>query len=543
MALSDRDKLILKARAQLELRQRQQAPTEEPEVTEPSLLQQAQTAITEGIDVPPSIQRAAQIVETPIRIGRGIGLGVGEAVKGVEAQLAPTVLPGVPVRPEVAPQIVEQLPAAVEAFKRGLDPDFTPQNTREEIFGTIGELGTVLPITAPILSMTAKHPGIGGAVTFGTLHTIRQAARDGRIVPLDIAKEAAIAGVLPIINPTIQQTVRGSKAVLKGLFKRSAKVDEEALDALLENPQLLNQFTGLRSAITEKAVNVQRAIAKAHAQVGQVLSKYKEDTLGIVSRLEDPIVTRVPKTAEQLDETFNVLSNSIKTKALPDNKLIERALELRNDIYELITFKPGVTLPPLQGKVVTQLKNRANRINEMISGLKGGKRLRLIEKAYSDITKSYESIQNKLSTPGKIEDFFTKFMRKEGDLDEALGTPSEILEKLRKIEQRSKMSIIKPLIREISSRQFKEIAPQGFSGSILAAIAAALAVTQRPALAATIGVVSSPRGVAFVLPKAQRVGRILKQAGNIMARADTRALIGSLNLLYGNETQEVKETK
>jgi hypothetical protein len=516
---------LLKAKAKAKQLQAKQ-------IQKPSLIQQAKTVATKGFPVSPGVQKAAQILETPIRAARAGAIGYGETIQDAEAR---SLL--LPMTAQTLQQQAANIPAAREAFREALQIDFEAQGTRQEILGAAGEIAGISLMTMPILATTTKHPGVAGALTFGALKTIQQASREGRIVPVDVAQEAAIAGVLPAIKPATAAVSRAMRSTLRGLFKQTARIDTAAFDALIDNPKLMTQFKGLREGITEKSLNIQKSIVRAHNKVGNLLGRYK-DKLGISTKLTEPITDVKAPKPEDLDDAFNVLMDAVKTKSIPDNRLIAQLVELRSNIYNLTTFKPGQTLPALSDKVTAQLKNRAARINEVIAGLKGGKRLRTLEQSYAKLTEVYERLQQKLSTPGKVEEFFGRVMRREAEMDEILGTPGEIMNLLRKVEKRTGEKIIQPMIDELASRQFQSITPHGFSGSILAGMAALLAFPQHPGLAGTAIAVSSPKVVSKLVPAAQKLGEGLKTIGKVISRADARALISAISLLQGGITDD-----
>jgi len=514
MALSNKDKIILKAKAQLELRTR---------TAEPSLIERGKQAITKGFQVSPGVQKAAQLAQVPIRAGRAAAVGIERATRGVGSQLGALALPGGPVTPtgqQALGQVAAQAPQAIEragaAFKQG----FEPQDPRERVAATAGEIGAISLATFPILAR-AKHPAVTGGLTFSTLEAINQAANEGRIEPIEVGKEFALGASLPLVAPSAALVVKGTKSVLKGILKTSTRLPEKALDTVLDNPKLLKEFAGTQKEISKRVVNLQKAIVQSRQRAGGVLQKVKKK-LGVDRPLEAPIRETPTRTPTELDSAFNqakVLSNS----NAPKKEKILALLDLRQELDDMLSFaKPGQTVTPISGRVESQLVNRRNEINTILNKI--APRLRKAEAGFAKTAQTYDEIQRAIATPGKAEDLMVRLFKGE-NLDEVLGSKKDLLQALRKVEGISKQKLIEPIMKELASKSLRVLEPQGLSGSILAAVAAALAIVQRPGLAGVVALTSSPRGAAAILPAAQRVGRGVRQVGKAVSDPRTRALI------------------
>lgn len=498
---------------------------------EPSSLSQKWS---EGVDVPAVVQKGAQVLETGIRAGRAAGVAVGQATDGMGAPQNPTNVV-MPLGMEQLTGMAARVPGAIKRGMEAFSPDFQPTEGRESTFADLGEMGASMVITYPILGLGARNPSVTGGLTFGAMEAIKQAAREGRIVPREVAKEAAVAAALPQVVPAVQAVSNATKNLLKGVLTKTAKVPEKAIDIALDNPALLNEFSGANNAIRDKVISLQKTISDSRQNAGKVLSKVRKN-LGIDRPIEAPIEDELVKNPKVLDMEFNKLPELLGKISDPRTKL---ALidDLRINIKSALTPpKPGSTLPPISDRVSAQLNDRLSKLNTMIEGIEGGKRLRLAERGFASTAKVYDELQTAMATPGKAEQVLERLFKGE-NLDDVIGSKKTMIDLLTKLERKEGVKLVGPIMSEFSSRAFSSIEPKGFSGSVLAGVAAALALLNQPALAAGAAVASSPRGAIEIVKRGKQVSGAMKLAAKTVASPMGRAAISSQRLFSGTEEE------
>ncbi len=494
----------------------------------------------EGFDVPPVVQNVAKVAETGIRAGRALGVAAGEATRGVGLpSIAGALNPagmGLALNASQISQMGQNIPGAADRAKAAFSPSFVPEDGRESTFADLGEIGATLVQTYPILAAGSKHPAVTGGLTFGAMEAIKQAAREGRIVPDKVVKEGALAAALPAIIPATQYVSTGVKNLLKGLFSKTAEVPEKAIDIALDNLKLLDEFSGLGDDVRKGAIEMQEAVIRSRKNAGQVLEKVQK-RLGVWKDPKAPIAKTVEKSADVLDAEFRQLTEEVLPAIADPKAKLKLAYDIRKSFKGLLEApKPGTTLPPINSEQSKQVMDRINTLNTMIEQY-GGKRLRLAEQGFSSVAKVYDELQTAMSTPGKAEQLLERIFKGE-NLDDMIGSRKTVMDLLKKLEKKEGANIVDPLFKQFAARSFKSFEPKGFSGSILAGIAAVLAILQRPGLAAGAAAISTPRGAFEIIKRSKQAGEVVKKGAEVIAKPATRSLIGGQQLFGGTEEEE-----
>ena len=494
--------------------------------------------LKEGFAVSPGVQKAAEVLETPIRMGRAAAVGVGEALKGSGLEVAASPVTG--LMPQTVSRIAGNVPGAIDRAGAAMDPNFQPANPNEAIAATIGETGAMALEMLPIM-MAVRNQAVAGGLSAGTLETIRQAAREGRIEPLEIGKEVGIGAALPMIKPAAEWVTRTSKTVLKNLIHiaSSKHIPEKAIDIALDNPKLLEEFTGLGDDIRDKVLTLQKSVQTSRQTAGKLLNETRKE-FGIDRPLSRPIKVTTPKNPEQLDKDFNDVMSTLPyvTKPGPKVKFIDKMIHEIREALE--PPKPGTTLPPISGEVEAQLTDRLKRLQEVLDTFPEGKKLRTAEKAFSETARMYDEIQQKLSNPDSAEQLLLKIY-KGADFEDLLGTGKSALDALTKIGKETGTDLVSPIMKELSARSFKQFAPQGISGALLTSVATILAAMRQPALILGGAAVSSPRVAFTTLQAAKKTGKAINKAAQGLSSKPFRAALEGYRVSNNNEDSNEKE--
>lgn len=492
MALSEAEELEL-----LELEE-QEALAEVPEEPKPGMVQQIKDTFTQGFDVPPVVQKGAQILDAGARAGKAVGVGLQNAFEGSGLGMQ-NLLPGNPMNQQQSIAVGQNAPAALVRTKAAFKPDFVPANDKEAMAGELGETLAVSLEMLPIIAAGEGHPALASGLTMGGLEAIKQASREGRIVPLEVGEQAALGAALPLIVPTTKTLVNTTRNVLKSFLSKTAKVPEQAIDTILDNPRLLQEFSGTSDDIRAGVVELQKAVVESRKRVGNILGKVKKE-LGVANDLSTPIVDAPMRTPAQADDAFRTFQETIMPSEIDPSQKLKEAVAVRHQIKELLTPpKPGTNVPPISSMVEAQLMDRLTKLNEIITKLPGGSRLRAAEDGFAKTAQLYDELQRTLATEGKAEEFLMKLFKGE-DLDDVLGSKATTMKALRKIEKQHGKPLVDPIIKHLSARALKTFESKGLTGNVLTGVAAVLAMIKQPAFAAMAAVASSPKGVASTLP-------------------------------------------
>lgn len=152
-----------------------------------------------GYSIPPLIQKAAQMLTTPIRGFRAMGVGAQRAMQDVSPR---AMLPLIgSMTPTDVASIVKNAPMALDRASAAVKPGFLPQvgeRTGSMVGEAAGTAGLMAPIAAIAPGSLAIQSGVGAATT-GGLSATMDASEEGRFFPKRTAVNAAVGGLLPIL--------------------------------------------------------------------------------------------------------------------------------------------------------------------------------------------------------------------------------------------------------------------------------------------------------------------------------------------------------
>jgi hypothetical protein len=465
--------------------------------TSPSLLGKAARFVADAVipgvsSIPPNvqdamisregIQKAAQVVTTPIRGMRGLGVGAERLISG-----------------DAPSQALDRSAAAVK-------PGYIPQ-PGEKLGAFAGEMAATAPIFeaaggGSLLSQVAK-----GAMSAGTLRTIQDAAERGDVHIPDVVFSSVLGGVIPLVIPTAQTVFRALRATNRVAGAMGTTLTTDATEALAKDPTLLSKYQGTAEAIGEKVQKVQKALISQHEKVVQFLERvrnnigFREPFMSQADRIAKEGLT--PKPVQDIVEEFQVLKNGkvpveamrkaqkitsedrsvmgilikktevnrpgkiTKTEMqIPDKLRLRELYRLRESIDDYLTFPQGGGDVPRIGRGDQNfLQTMRAKVNSIIEEIPGGKTLRMADEAYSLSRKLYDDLQKKLATQGKAEQVIQQIL-KGGDINEVIGLKGDNLRLLQSLERKTGQKFLEPLKKELAAKSFREMKATGISGVV-----------------------------------------------------------------------------
>lgn len=239
--------------------------------------------------VPAPVQNVAEQINVPGRIGRGIGVGLGDASRstGIEPMNA---FPQSPVSAQQIPRIVNAAKDPLQTLRnlkdslvrgaQGMRPGFqpTPQETPFANVGEgVGNAAAAIPLGGTSIPATAA--AMGGL-------TALQQASQGQVKlapsipksPIDLIPDSVIgntifsgmAAAAPDMIQAFRQSVKNTALkVLPRTFAKTASIPEQATSMAIQNPRLTKSIGDLESNIQDQAQKVMGALKQAKTQIGE----------------------------------------------------------------------------------------------------------------------------------------------------------------------------------------------------------------------------------------------------------------------------------
>lgn len=276
------------------------------------------------------IQKTADEINIPSRIGRGVGVAVGGASEATG--LSPSNLnPGIPITPEQITELIhaaknpqETLKKIAEAAVRGYQvaqPGEKPTK-KEEPYAKTGEAAANLAsiIAGGIAGKSLQGAAqlafdtalAGGSVALpqaqsGAVKVLPSATDEGNAIkdfaanpgiktglnmlPDSVVGNALIPGVskaIPKVTNAFQDAVKAvSLKTLPGIFKGTAGIPQQATEMAIKDPAILKQLEGTQQAVSDKVNKVIDAVQEAKLQVGQSLGKIFKKYAGMDSPVDE----------------------------------------------------------------------------------------------------------------------------------------------------------------------------------------------------------------------------------------------------------------
>lgn len=243
-------------------------------------------------------QKLAQVATAPIRGLRGLGVLAQALVAPGEDRF------GEEPRPKT---VGEAFHRAAEAVKPGYQP-----RAGERLGAAAGEMAaTALPMAATGGGGLAAQM-LKGALSNAALTTLTEASERGNVEPVDVGVSAALGGTIPIFGPSLKVVARAMRSGSKVAATSGTTLEREAVDELLKNPKLLDEYQGTAAAVGEKVKSIGQALIQQHEEASQVLDKARK-AIGFRERFSDSM-RRVqkegfqPANVQEIIEDFQVLA-------------------------------------------------------------------------------------------------------------------------------------------------------------------------------------------------------------------------------------------
>lgn len=450
------------------------------------------TAIQDAI-----LDKAEELGLTPTamqRGGRALGVGLQRAVEG-------SVATG------KNPLSLENLTESM-SFERGaaaFQPGFVPERG-ERTGALLGEAAASAPAFAVGGGGGVMAQALKGALTSGTISAIQQAADNGDIEIRDVIYSAVLGGSLPLIAPSIDKIINVVREVARVGAPAGTTLTREAVDALTDDPKLLQKFQGTAESVGEKVIKVQKALVAQHDKISGYLERVRQN-IGF----REPLSTQLsrvskegfqPKSVQDIVQEFQVLkkghvpveairaARKVKTEdrsvmgillgkterripgkitktemPIPDKLRLRELYRLREAIDDHLTIPQGGGDVPRIGRADQNfLQAVRSQVNSLIETIPGGKTLRMADQAYYLSRKLYDDLQKKLATQGKAEQVIQQIL-KGGDINEVIGLKGDNLRLLQTLERKTGQKLLEPIQKELAAKSFKEIKPTGYMGA------------------------------------------------------------------------------
>jgi hypothetical protein len=434
-------------------------------------------------------RKAAEVLATPVRGFRGIGVGAQRLMEG------------------------DQLGQALDRAAAATKPGFQPKEG-ERLGASAGEIAA----TAPMMVLTGggglMAQVLKGALSSGALTAVMEASDRGDVEPIGIATSTALGGAIPLLGPSLRVVARalrgtGRAAATSGTSLAGAK---EAVDELAADPRLLEKFKGTAASVGEKVKAIQDALIKQHEEAGAILNKSRaaigfresfEDSMNRIQRegfraptpseiiadfqilSKDEIPVEVVRKAQRVQRTEQVLSSYEPSEGameyakrfveipehttetmvrIPPKARLRDLLRLREKVDDLINFpRVSADVPQIGSADQAFLKQLRGKINNIIEGIPGGKDIREADHIYSESRRLYDDFQKSLATQGKAEDIVRQIVRG-GDVDGIVGKRGEYVRLLQAIEKKTKKQLLDPARKEFAAKAINEVQPTGWTG-------------------------------------------------------------------------------
>lgn len=483
---------------------------------------------------PSLLQKTAQALTMPIRGFKGLGVGAELLAEKALGKNSSNTL-GAP-DPKSIGEIADR---AAAATKPGYEPKYG-----ERAGAAVGEMAATAPLMAATGGGNMWAQAAKGALATGTYNAVTQAADRGDVHPAGVVFSTVLGGAIPLIAPTfgvIARAIRGGGEVAG---THGTTLERDAVDELIKDPKLLEQYKGTAEAVGEKVKNIQQALVDQLDEAGAALAKAREK-IGIGEPFQDSLARVAqegfqPADPREIAKRFQVLTadeispamvqqarkgafgeaaKEIVKTAAPGKAGMKIAIKLdpatqlrelyglRSEVDDLINYPAmSADVPKISSVDQGFLKKMRDGINATIEKVPGGKDLRAADSVYSDARSLYDDFQKQISTQGKAEDVIRRIL-KGGDVEDMIGKKGEILRMLQDVEKKKGVDLVSPMQKELAARSFNTIKAKSWGGVLPAA--------------------AGPRGLANFILGTQRAARVPDALSTGFASPELRALMQS----------------
>lgn len=441
-------------------------------------------------DEPGILQKAAQLVTTPIRGMRGAGVGA-ELLLNKAFDKDSTNTFGAP-DPQSFSQIAER---AAEATKPGYVPKYG-----ERAGAAAGEIIA----TAPVMSATAggglMAQSLKGALSSGALTAVMEASERGDVEVSGVGISTVLGGTIPFISPTLRAVARAIRGTAKVATTTGNTLGRDAVDEFMADPKLLQKYKGTAESVGKKVTAIQEALVRQLDDAGGRLQRVREkfgigesfddamervktdgfkapDEREIMKRFplltQDTIPAKMVKDAKRgdLGEKAQALMKQVAPgKALKEpfvmnpKERLRELYSLRHEIDDRIKYPAGSAEVPKVGTLDQGLlKKMREQVNAAIERTPGGKTLRRADKFYADARELYDNFRNQIAEQGKAEDLIRRIVKGE-DLGDVVGRKGTLVGMVKRVEKKARTPLLEPAKKEFAARSFHQMGVTGPTG-------------------------------------------------------------------------------
>jgi hypothetical protein len=531
-------------------------PTGLPSINEPTTVTPPNQP--EGIQVPKPVQSIAQQILAPTRATRGVAVGIKNFLEGVSPAGATSFMSGLPGSQLTLPDLIQlknNVDKTVERATAAYQPGFEPQ-PGEEIPAFLGEAAGVAGMLAPLAAAApavagavgATSPlavaGVTGAVDAATgmgLTALQQTSEKGTVSPGEVGLVGAISGAIPFGKPIYQGIKGAATKLLPEVLAWSQKAPKRSVKIRLDDPEIMKVVQGTEESLKAAVDDATTALNQIREEAGTQLRKVKVD-LGLEVAPEEEIAQLATRGSPEKiareeikqmggveigvgdDFAQEVAQAYEAAKKVPESQRLKYLYNLKNQINEAVTFRPGV-VKQIGPKSEGRLKTIAGKADKDMLELPGGDRLKEGNEQFHKAAGLYDELQKKLETPGMAEDSLAKIFR--GDLSVITeGKNREVQALLDKLDEMAGKPVTKQIWREMTVKHFKKGLGRGLgsflTGQVGLGIAGKAAFASNPILAAgalaTTAPLVSPRIASMSIAAGQKaspyINRFLSTISN-----------------------------
>lgn len=292
-----------------------------------------------GYELPASVQKAAQVLTTPIRGIRALGVGTQRAMEGVNP--LPFLIPGAPGFMNSTNALINNMPNALERASAATQPGYKAI-PGEKIGSFLGETAGTAGLTAPLAAgsglTTLAKAGIG-ALNAGGLNAIQDASEEGRFNPVKTAVNATMGGLIPIaVSPEVKSF---SGKVAGALGKIQSGVPSKVGERLFNDPGAFLAPSEKAAAQKLVAFREGAGLKKVPETIKEIVSPEAGEARKYVSKIAEQyqlskLGRAEPVTGSQLLKAKQSLDDIIEVTPVKQVQARAKLFELKNKITEVL---------------------------------------------------------------------------------------------------------------------------------------------------------------------------------------------------------------
>lgn len=542
-----------------------------------------------SVDVPQGVQKVAQALYSPVRAARAAGVGFQRLTEGVPLPL----MPGQAMTPQDAQRMGTNVPNAIARTKAAFQPGYVaPEGERAG--SAIGEAGALTALSLPLASAAA--PVASAAAAGAGMLALQQASERGRVnltpaVPKSIEEvpgmlkqlpdtvagaagmNAGLAGLPGIVQFTRKSIDDAANKILPGLVAKANRTPERATEIFLKDPSVTTRYKGTIEAIEGRATALGKKLVEARRELGKRIGAIKE-SLGIPDPFkavgEREVIERAgasrspggieraylkyssppkpssPIVTETKDPFTGAISRKVveqKVRQAPPQKKLAYLIRLRQQIDDKLDFQPvGTTVAPVSTTQKAMLHKLRGMVDEKITALPGGRRLKKAEEGFSQLAGLYDTLQRSLKDPGTATDTLIKIFNRDPNAVTA-GRTRQVERILRDTDRAMGTNFTQEIFKELTSKAYKNWVGRGLTNTAIGAGAVGGATATKGIMgkvAAGVGAIAvSPRLTGEAIKAGRAIGQTAQRAADVAGSAGIRSpLIAALMANKGRKEKK-----